>query len=76
MPTVNTKTAVRESNLRNVLMRIRSEFQEMPGLRLTDVQAQRLWCLDRTTCELVLSQLVEEQFLQRLSGGHYVLARS
>jgi hypothetical protein len=49
----------------DLLNRIRSEFIEMPGLRLRLDQAQRLWNLDRTACELVLASLVEAKFLRR-----------
>jgi len=43
--------------------RIRAEFIEMPGLRLTLEQAQRLWSLDCETCRRVLMLLVEAKFL-------------
>ena len=32
-----------------VLQRIQGEYLEMPGLRLTPAQAQRLWGLERST---------------------------
>jgi hypothetical protein len=54
-----------------LLNRVRSEFIEMPGLRLRLDQAQRLWNLDRTVCELVLSSLVDAKFLRRDSGEIY-----
>ena len=37
----------------DILRRIRGEYLEMPGLRLTSVQAQRLWGLDARTCASV-----------------------
>jgi hypothetical protein len=40
--------------LEDICRRIRGEYIEMPGLRLTVTQAQRLWGLDRTACETVL----------------------
>jgi len=40
-----------------LLHRIRSEFLEMPGLRLTPAQAARLWALDRHTSERLLHGL-------------------
>jgi hypothetical protein len=43
--------------------RVRSEFIEMPGLRLRIDQAQRLWNLDRAICENVLRSLVQAKFL-------------
>jgi hypothetical protein len=48
--------------------RVRSEFIEMPGLRLRVDQAQRLWNLDRASCETVLHSLVEDKFLSRVDG--------
>ena len=54
----------------DVLTRIRNEFREMPGLCLTALQAQRLWCLDETTCSRVLSTLVSEGFLRRSTLGY------
>jgi hypothetical protein len=55
--------------------RIRGEFREMPGLRLTLAQACRLWQLDAVTCEFLLQMLVAETFLARTKDGAFV-ARS
>jgi hypothetical protein len=55
----------------HLLSRIRSEFTEMPGLRLSVAQAQRLWNLDRTSCESVLSSLVDANFLRRYADDAY-----
>ena len=57
-----------------VLAIVRGEYLEMPGLRLTRPQAQRLWALDIETCDAVLSTLEEDGFLRRTRGGDYVLA--
>jgi hypothetical protein len=46
-----------------LLLRIRGEFLEMPGMRLTLRQAMRLWSLDAATCEAALRLLVESRFL-------------
>jgi hypothetical protein len=54
------------------LRRIRGEYIEMPGLRLTMAQAQRLWGLDRRTCELLLDNLVSSHFLSRTRDGSFV----
>lgn len=48
----------------SLLNRVRSEFIEMPGLRLRVEQAERLWNLDRASCEYVLSSLVRAKFLR------------
>jgi hypothetical protein len=55
-----------------LLQRIRSEYREMPGLKLTEAQARRLWNLDDPTCRLVLSTLQDERFLKRTPRGTYV----
>jgi Fic family protein len=55
-----------------VLQRIQGEFVEMPGLRLTLAQAQRLWGLERETCNALLGALVDVKFLSRTGDGAYV----
>ena len=55
----------------NLLNRVRSEFIEMPGLRLRIDQAQRLWNLDRAMCESVLRSLVEAKFLRCFGDDLY-----
>ena len=47
----------------DVLERVRAEFLEMPGLRLTRAQARRLWALDEALCDAILATLVETRFL-------------
>jgi DNA-binding IclR family transcriptional regulator len=61
------------SDKQQMLNRVRGEFLEMPGLRLRVEQAQRLWGLDRSTCEELLASLVDAKFLSRRSGGVYGL---
>ena len=57
---------------RGILQRIQGEFVEMPGLRLTPAQAQRLWGLDRRTCEQLLEALVSAQFLSQTRDGSFI----
>lgn len=54
-----------------VLRRVRAEYLEMPGLRLTLEQAQRLCGVERTLCEAVLEALVDAKFLCVKSDGTY-----
>jgi hypothetical protein len=61
------------SNVESLAIRVRAEFLEMPGLRLTLPQAQRLWGLDPDTCSLVVEVLVARSVLRR-SAGAIVLA--
>lgn len=51
--------------------RVRGEFLEMPGLKLTLAQAGRLWSLDMGTCRKVLGELVETGFLCELADGTF-----
>jgi hypothetical protein len=57
-----------------VLNRIRSEFREMPGLRVTLAQAARLWHLDPHVGESLLDALVVDGVLRRNADGAYVVA--
>ena len=54
--------------------RVRGEFLEMPGLRLTPQQASRLWALVRSTSEVVLNRLASAGFLARTREGAYLRA--
>ena len=46
-----------------LLRRVRAEFEEMPSLRLTRGQAQRLFGMRADVCERVLAALVRERTL-------------
>jgi hypothetical protein len=52
--------------------RIRGEFQEMPGMRLTAEQVQRLSGVELPICELVLADLVRSKFLRLEPDGTYL----
>ena len=54
-----------------ILDRICGEFLEMPGLRLTLAQAQRLWGLDADICRYLLDVLTAFKFLGRAEDGTY-----
>jgi len=54
------------------LERIRAEFLEMPGMKLTIEQVQRLCGIDGSMCRVVLDSLVEAKFLYIKSDGTYV----
>ena len=55
-----------------VLQRIQGEFVEMPGLRLTPAQAQRLWGLEREVCDALLGALVDAKFLAQTRDGAFM----
>lgn len=54
-----------------LLARVRGEYLEMPGLRLTVDQARRLWGLDSHACRDVLTALTDAGFLARGTDGRY-----
>jgi hypothetical protein len=54
-----------------VRSRLRSEFLEMPGLRLRSEQVQRLCNVQGTACQMALDALVNEKFLRLTSDGCY-----
>jgi hypothetical protein len=54
-----------------MLTRIRAEYSEMPGLRLTLEQAQRLCGIERTVCKDALDALVDSKFLCMKHDGTY-----
>ena len=59
------------STIHDLVSRMRAEYLEMPGLRLTIQQVQRLCGIERTHCETVLDSLVEARFLCVKSDGAY-----
>lgn len=54
-----------------VLERIRAEYLEMPGMKLTLEQVQRLCGVERSVCQIVLDALVEAKFLCLKSDRSY-----
>ena len=56
----------------DVLRRVQGEFLEMPGLRLTEAQARRLWGLDAASCEQLLNILVDAKFLFQTRDGSFM----
>jgi hypothetical protein len=58
-----------------LLIRVCREYTDLPGLRLTLMQASRLWGTDEAESRQVLDELVARAVLRR-SGAHYVRAES
>ena len=56
----------------DVLRRVRGEFLEMPGMRLTEAQAGRLWNLDAASCRALLTALVDSRFLFKTGDGAFM----
>jgi hypothetical protein len=57
-----------------LLCRIRAEYLEMPGLRLTAAQARCLFGLDSKTLDPVLAALVDAKFLSQTHNGMFAVA--
>jgi len=55
--------------LEPIVYRIREEFREMPGLRLTPAQATRLWGIEHDVCREVIDALVAAEFLRWTDSG-------
>ena len=58
------------------ILRIRDEYEEMPDLRLTKPQMQRLWGLDPLTCDLIVDALLRAGVLRQRRDGSYVAFHS
>ena len=57
---------------RALIDRVRGEFNEMPGLRLTIPQAARLLGIEPEACRRVIDQLVDSKFLRKTPAGTIV----
>jgi DNA-binding IclR family transcriptional regulator len=56
-----------------LLRRIRSEFEEMPGLSLTLAQAAKLFGVPPEVCSRILAQFAEEGLLSLTINRRYTL---
>jgi hypothetical protein len=57
-------------------IRIRSEFNESPGMCLTLRQGARLWGIAPEECARIVERLVQEDFLRWTRNGEVVRAES
>jgi hypothetical protein len=60
-----------QGQLQDWLRLIRAEFDEHPGLQLTQRQTEELWGLDPTVAEALLSALVSAGYLRRTARGTF-----
>ena len=60
------------SPLERLLQRVRAEYREMPSLRLTPSQAQRLFGLEPSAWVAVRDALLTESFLYWTSDGLFM----
>jgi hypothetical protein len=56
-----------------LVRRVRCEFLEMPGLKLSLPQASRLFAISQETCARVLGDLAADRLLSRTVDGRYSL---
>jgi hypothetical protein len=61
--------AIPRMELEHIVRRVREEFREMPGLRLTPAQATRLWGIEHDVCRAVIDALVSSAFLRWTATG-------
>jgi hypothetical protein len=74
---MESKAAPHSSRSDGCLMsRVRGEYAEMPGLRLTLPQAQRLFGLESAACAVIFENLTRDNFLCRGRDGRFCVARS
>jgi len=60
------------TDIRDALHRIRTEYVEMPEMKLTLAQMRRLLNLPLEPCEVALASLVDSGFLVRRQDGAFV----
>jgi hypothetical protein len=65
-----------DSAVETAIVRMESEYREMPGLVLTRRQAERLLGLDDRTCALAFATLTHRRFLKQTANGAYLRERA
>ena len=63
---------VEEARTHQLITRIRAEYGELPGLRLTLQQAARLFGASSKECEPLLVRLVSSRFLKIMDDGTFI----
>ena len=58
--------------LATLLQRVREQYREMPGLKLTKPQATRFFGVAPSVCAAMFRALVMENFLSRTEDGLFV----
>lgn len=64
----------KELRVEGLVARLRREYAEMPGLRLTAAQVARLIGCDSPASRDVVEALLTERLISRTSDGDYVRA--
>ena len=58
----------------DLLVLMRMEYEEMRDLKLTLLQARRLWDVPLDVCDAALGALVDRGFLERTRDGAFMRA--
>ena len=64
--------SVPHAGVGRLMHQVQAEYNEMPGLSVTLRQAQRLWAVDRVTCEEALKRLTANGVLRMTAKGRFV----
>ena len=75
-PHTNDDHGGAEDSVADLLLMVRAEYDEMPGLRLTLAQACRLFGIGPRTAETVLQRLVDTGVLARTATGSFMRRRT
>jgi hypothetical protein len=67
-----TTSPLRSAPLAALLQRVRDQYRETPGLKLTKPQATLLFAVAPSVCAAMLRALVMENFLSRAGDGLFV----
>jgi hypothetical protein len=70
--TLPPNVTTREAPVQTLMDRVQAEYAEMPGLSVTLSQAQRLWAVNRATCEEAFTRLVRRGVLRVTTRGRFV----
>ena len=73
MREIEAKTMTTNRSISPLAIRVRGEFTEMPGLRLTLPQAARLFSLPTIVADEVLHELCQASVLKYSTDGLYSL---
>lgn len=60
------------SSVTTLIERIRSEYLALPGLKLSEAQARRLWPASAEALHSAIDALITEGFLRCLPSGTYI----
>jgi len=62
--------------LEDWLRLVRAEYEELPDLHLTRAEVERLWGLDTSTADAILSTLVSAGVLRKTARGGYIKSQT